>query len=86
MNMNKYPSFYILSSADEKNINNNIQENFGVIFLHAINPFIMKSEKTKPEPSLQPSSSIRWNKIPMSVFDTSRIQFSITPEYKYQYQ
>ena len=75
MNMNKYPSFYILSSADEKNINNNIQENFGVIFLHAINPFIMKSEKQNLNP--------RYNLPQVYGGIKSLCQFLILPTYNF---
>ena len=84
--MNSYIFFFILSSTDEKSINNNEQGKIGMNFLQTINQFMMKSEITQPSYLPRPSSILRGKQIRMSGLDMAHRQFSITLEENYQYQ
>ena len=86
MNIYQYTPFCILSYTDKTNLNNNIQYKPGMVILHPVNQFVMTSAITEPEPSPRPSSSLWVKKIGMSIWDTPRNIFYITPEDKYQYK
>ena len=51
-----------------------------------VNELMMKIAVTKLEPSPQPYLTLQWIQIRMSSLDMAHRQFSVTPNYKYQYQ
>ena len=56
-------------------VNNNQQEELGMVEFHSVNKFMMTSTTTQPEPLPQPSTILWGNQSPMSGLNMSHREF-----------
>ena len=77
---------YLFSFTSETNVNNNQQEELGMIDLKPVNILMMKIEIIQPIPSPRPSTNLLWKQSCMSDFNMDHRQFANTPENKFQYK
>ena len=77
---------YIYSSNDKTNVNNNQQEELGIIDLKLFNQLTITNAITQMAPSPRPSTNHWGWGICMSDFDMARRKFANTPKDKFQDQ